>query len=242
MPSLNRYEKVTCENFGTPTTKPKLARHKSRCSAGRLYCSQCPDFFTKSQNDLNYHIARKHSAPKHDITFKCKLCYAEFPGLYALRQHRNTQQGSQMGFKASSIDVEDIAGDVEDQSLREELESCRHFLTDTEMEKGRHRVFKFVMSSLDIPLLNDKLDYEFKELKCAAKLTLHLGSFRKILRMESVYILTLTRTILLRGSRKLCVHKLIWLTWKTECKKSILLIFVPEKEPIQSENYTDLQI
>ena len=66
-------------------------------------------------------------------------------------------------------------GDVDDQSLREELESCKHFLTDTEKENGRHRVFNFVMSSFHIALLNDKLDYVFKELKCAAKVNLAFG-------------------------------------------------------------------
>ena len=58
-------------------------------------------------------------------------------------------------------------GDVDDQSLREKLEPCKHFLTDTEMEIGRHRVFNFAKSSFDKSLLNDKLDYVFKELKCA---------------------------------------------------------------------------
>ena len=68
-----------------------------------------------------------HNAPKPDITFKCKLCYREFPGFYALRQHKNTQHGTQIGFGGRNIDVEDIVGDVDDQSLREELESCKHF-------------------------------------------------------------------------------------------------------------------
>ena len=68
--------------------------------------------------------------------------------------------------------MEDVVGDVDDQSLREELESCKHFLTDTEMENGRHRVFNFAMSSFDISLLNDKLDYVFNELKFAAKVNL----------------------------------------------------------------------
>ena len=175
MPSLNRNEKVTCENCGTQTTKLNLARHKKRCSVGTLYCTHCPNFSTKSQNDLHYHIAKKHSAPKPDITFKSKLCYAEFPGIYALRQHKNTQHGTQFGFGATNIDVEDIAGDVDDQSLREELESCKHFLTDTEMENGRHRVFNFAMSSFGISLLNDKLDYILKELKSPAKVNLAFG-------------------------------------------------------------------
>ena len=105
MPSLNRYEKVTCENCGTQTTKLNLAPHKKRCSAGTLQCSQYPNFSTNLQNDLNYHIAKKHSAAKPDIAFKCKLCYAEFPGFYILRQHRKTQHGPQMGLRASNIDV-----------------------------------------------------------------------------------------------------------------------------------------
>ena len=75
MPSFNQNEKVTCENCGTQTTKLNLARHKKRCSVGTLYCTQCPHFSTKAQNDLNYHFAKKHSAPKPDVTFKCKLCY-----------------------------------------------------------------------------------------------------------------------------------------------------------------------
>ena len=58
------------------------------------------------------------------------------------------------------------------QSLRE-LESCKYFLTDTKMENGRQIVIKFAMSSLDMPLLNDKLDYVFEDMKCVANLTLH---------------------------------------------------------------------
>ena len=75
MPSLNRKEKVTGENCGTQTTKLNLAPHKKSCSAGTLYCTQCPNLPTKSQSDLNYHIAKKHSATKSDVTFKCKLCF-----------------------------------------------------------------------------------------------------------------------------------------------------------------------
>ena len=71
--------------------------------------------------------------------------------------------------------MEDIVGDVDYQSLIEELESCRHFLTDTQMENGRHRVFNFSMSSFDMPLLYDKLDCAFKEQKCAAKVNFAFG-------------------------------------------------------------------
>ena len=97
MPSLIQKEKITCENCGNQTTRINIVRHEKSCSAGTLSCTQCPNFSTKSQKDLNYHIAKKHSAPKPDITFKFKFCFQEFPGFYALRQHRNTQHTMQIG-------------------------------------------------------------------------------------------------------------------------------------------------
>ena len=44
---------------------------------------------------------------------------------------KDAQHGTQIGFGASSIHVEDIVGDDDDQKLRERLESRKHFLTDT---------------------------------------------------------------------------------------------------------------
>ena len=137
MPALDRNVKVTFESCGTSVTKQHLYRHKQRCSGGKLYCTQCPNFFAKSRDDLNYHIVKQQysqcsSTPSK--TYKCKLCHAEFPGSHALCQ--NIQHGTKIGFGASNIDVEDIVGDVSDHCLREELQSCRHFLVDSEMQKG----------------------------------------------------------------------------------------------------------
>ena len=179
MPSLNRNEKVTCENCGVQITKLNLARHKKSCSAGTLYCTQCPNFFTKSRDDLNYHIAKQHSAAGPSKTYKCNLCHAEFPGFYALRQHKNTQHGTQIGLGASNIDVEDILGDADDQSLREELQSCKHFLVDSEMQKGRHSVFNFTVNNLTAQVIEEKLDRVLDKLKCVAKLNLALGFILK---------------------------------------------------------------
>ena len=144
-----------------------------------MYCSKCPNFSTKSTADLNYHIAKKHSAAGPSKTYKCKLCYAEFPGFHALRQHRNTQHGTQIGFGASNIDVEEIVGDVDDQSLREELQSCRQFLVDSEIQKGRHSVFNFVVNNLTAQVVEEKLDQVLDKLKCVARLNLALGFFLK---------------------------------------------------------------
>ena len=70
MPGLDGNEKITCGNCGTQTTKKKFVRHTTRCSAGTLHCTQCNNFPTTSQADLNYHITKKHATPrvkKHTI-------------------------------------------------------------------------------------------------------------------------------------------------------------------------------
>ena len=209
MPFFIRKEKVACGNCWTLVTRISLSCHDKSCSVGTLCYTQCPNFSTLSQDDLIYHAAKKHRFPRPSIAYKCKLCHAEFPSFHALRQHKNTQHGAQIGFGASNIDVEDIVGDVDDQSLREELESCKHFLIDTEMETGRHSVFNIAISSFNIPLLNDKLDYVFKEMKCAAKVNLAFGFVLKTMRMECVDTFTLMRTILFWKDLNLCVHRLI---------------------------------
>ena len=124
---------------------------------------------------MNYHVAKKHSVPRPSITSKCKLCHAEFLGFYALRRHKNTEHGTQIGFGASDIDVEDIVKDVDDQSLREELLSCRHFLVDSETQKGRHGVLNFAVNNLTAQVNEEKMDRVLDKLKCAAKLNLALG-------------------------------------------------------------------
>ena len=179
MPALDRNFQVTCENCGTSVTKKNLSRHKSRCSGGALYCSKCPNFFTESRDDLINHIAKQHSAAGPSKAYKCKMCYAEFPGFYDLRQNKNTQHATQIGFGASNIVVEDIVEDVDDQSLREELQSCKHFLVDSEIQKGRHSVFNFAVNNPTALVIEEKLDRVLDKLKFVAKLNLALGFILK---------------------------------------------------------------
>ena len=175
MPALDRNVKVTCEDCGTSVTKKNLSRHKLRCSGGTLYCPKCPNFSTKSRDDLNYHITKQHNAAVPSKTYKCNLYHAEVPGFYALRQHKNTQHGKQIGFGASNIDVEDIVGDADNQFLREELQSCRHFLVDSGKQKRRHSVFNFAVNNLTAQVMEEKLDRVLHKLKCVAKHNLALG-------------------------------------------------------------------
>ena len=70
-------------------------------------------------------------------------------------------------------------GDVDDQCLREELQSCRHFLVDCEKQKGKHSVFNFVVNNLTAQIIEEKLDRVLYKLKCVAKLNLALGFLLK---------------------------------------------------------------
>ena len=72
-----------------------------------------------------------------------------------------------------------MVGDVGDQSLREKLLSCRHFLVDSEIQKGRQSVFNFAVNNLTAQVFEEKLDRVLDELKCVAKLNLALGSILK---------------------------------------------------------------
>ena len=171
--------KVTRENCGASVAKYHLSRHKSRCSGGTLFCPKCPNFSIKSRDDIYYHIVKKHSVPRPSITYKCKLCLAEFPCFYAPSQHKNYQHGTQIGFGASNFDVEDIVEDVDDQRLREELQSCRHFLGDSVIQKGRHNVFNFAVNNLTAQVIEEKVDRVLDKLKCVAKLNLALGFILK---------------------------------------------------------------
>ena len=189
------------------TKKLNLARHKKRYSLGTLYCTHGPNFPTKSHNDLNYHIAKKHSAPKPEVTFNCKLCYQEFPGFYALRQHRNTQDGMQIGSGTRDVDVEHIVGDVDDHSLREELRSCQHFLVDSELERARHKVFNHAVETLNETIVNEKLDHFFNNLKCAAKVNLAFGFILKNIEDGGFrYFDAHQNNTLLDRSKLVCTH------------------------------------
>ena len=61
------------------------------------------------------------------------------------------------------------------EKLKEELSACQHFLVDTEMENGRHKIFNFQMSKLDTKIINEKLEEVFNKLDSAAKINIALG-------------------------------------------------------------------
>ena len=155
---------------------------------------------------MNYHIAKKHSAPNPDVTFKCKLCHQEFPGHYALRQHRNIQHGMQIGSRKKVVNLEHIVGDVEDHRLTEELCSCQHFLVDSELERARHKVFNYAKETLKETYVNERLDQFFQQFEmCPKSESAFCFQFEKYGRWR-VQILLRTRKQYPAGSIQTCVH------------------------------------
>ena len=98
-----RNVKVTCDKCGTSVTKINLSRHKSRCSGGTLYCSKCPIFSTKPRDDLNYHIAKQHSAAGPSITYKCKLCHPEHSGFLLYVNTKTLNMEHKMGLERAIL-------------------------------------------------------------------------------------------------------------------------------------------
>ena len=75
--------------------------------------------------------------------------------------------------------MEDKVVDVDDQSSREELQSCTHFLIYFEIQKGRHSMFNFVVNNFTAQVIEEKLDRVQDKLKWVAKLILALGFILK---------------------------------------------------------------
>ena len=105
-------------------------------------------------------------------THKCKICFKKFSGFHALRQHKTSEHVVQM--KSAEFDVNNLL-ENDDAELKEELQACQHFLVASDLEKGRHRVFNFAMSTFENTLNIMKLDLVFNGLKGAAKVNLAFG-------------------------------------------------------------------
>ena len=144
MSALDRNKKIACDNCGTLVSKQNLAKHKKKSSVGTLLYSQCLNFFTKSQNDLKYHVAKKMellNQKLHTIVTSVKRNFVDVI-LYVKTKkiHGHT-------FNTSG-DSSPLLNDVDDDNLKGELLACQHFLVDSQLEKGRHRIFNFALDSL----------------------------------------------------------------------------------------------
>ena len=178
MPALNRNEKTKCEDCAQEYRRADAAKHRKKCEKQKEH--KCPKhhFYTKSKEEMGYHVAKKHAQPSSKQSTVCPSCEQEFPSYYSLQQHRIKDHGAKQ--RKPSDTVAELNKIVEEkgedgEKLKEELSACQHFLVDTEMENGRHKVFNFQMSKLDTKIINEKLEEVFNKLDSAAKINIALG-------------------------------------------------------------------
>ena len=91
-----------------------------------------------------------------------------------MRGHKRKEQRAQRGSRAQKVVVAYVIGDVDDNSLKEELETCKHFLLTVRCRMG-DTVYNFAMDTRDSKLLLEKLHVVFHSLKCAAYLNVAFG-------------------------------------------------------------------
>ena len=138
-------------------------------------------FSTKSGDDLNYHIVKKHSAAGHKNNHTCKECSIEFPSFCSLRRHKQRYHTAETTTSGEKADMQSLADAGGHKTLEEELQSCSHFFVDSEIQKGRHSVFNFVVNNLTAHVFEEILNRVLDKLKCAAKLNLAFGFILKII-------------------------------------------------------------
>ena len=73
-----------------------------------------------------------------------------------------------------------IVGDIDNQSLKKEIENSKDVLMESDMQNMRQRVFKYAKEILDANILNQELDRVIKKLKCVADQKVPFGSVLKI--------------------------------------------------------------
>ena len=99
--------------------------------------------------------------------------------------------------------MQNLADTGDDKRLEEELQSCRNFLVDSEIEKARHSVFNFAVNNLTAQVFEEKLACFLENLQSAAKLNLAFGFFLKNIEDGKFRYFMLMRTTLCWNSQNL---------------------------------------
>ena len=78
MPALNQNEKVKCEDLGNMFTRINTARNLKRCVKGVVSCPECK-YSTYNQQEMSYHMAKKHAEPSSKQSTVCSSCDKSSP-------------------------------------------------------------------------------------------------------------------------------------------------------------------
>ena len=91
MPAINQNEKVKCKDCGQEYRRSCAPRHRNRCEKQEEH--KCPNchFYTKSKEEMDHHVAKKHAEPSSKQSTVCPSCEQDFPIFYSLQQHRRKE-------------------------------------------------------------------------------------------------------------------------------------------------------
>ena len=179
MPSLIRNEKVVCHKCGTQIRRSGIGHHTKKCSAGKLPCTQSPNFSRTCRADLNYHIAKNQSASQTTVTHDCQKFCENSPSFYSLRQpkiqHKDLRKKEEQEWTLQTLKMDSF----NNKNLQDEIQSCKHFLVDSEIEKATLKVSNYAIESLSTKIVEEKFDHVFKNMICGAKVNLAIGFILK---------------------------------------------------------------
>ena len=111
---------------------PACSSRSKRCAKGVI---SCPDskYSTYNQQEMNYHIAKKHAQPSSRQSMVCSSCEQEFPSYYSLQQRGRKELGAKQRKPNDTVadlnKVEEVEG-KDGEKLKEELSACQLFLVE----------------------------------------------------------------------------------------------------------------
>ena len=92
-PSLDRSKERTCLNCGLIVKNSNLSRHKKSCTRGTKSCLKCPNFYCKTQSEMNQHLKTKHAVSVLEAKMKCVTCEKTFSSFFSLQKHKKSEHG-----------------------------------------------------------------------------------------------------------------------------------------------------
>ena len=148
----------------------------------------------------------------------------------------NTKQAT-MDFRLNQLNS---LPEDDNADLKEELQACQHFLGDSELEKGRHRVFDFAKSTFDNCLINKNLDLVLKGISCAAEVNVAFGFVLKNVADGSCrFFYAHEKNTVMERSKLVCTPDDITNLNEKLQKMDIVGLCTREREPIIKGRFTN---
>ena len=126
MPSIIRKEEITFENCGTNYKKQHCTAQEEMFS-WITYMPFLQQLFDKVRSGEILDNHKKLSKATARVVHKLRICDKDFHSLYLLREHKRKEHGAVRGSGAQNVDATQLMGDVDGNSLKKELETCKLF-------------------------------------------------------------------------------------------------------------------